>query len=167
MARKEHRDHLHLLHFCLPIPNTTMSGCWPSKKIKPNPEATPSRKKMKLPPPDKTRDRPYLNVPMARAIYRDNVSVGVHDIHLPGGCLLNVRRVLVPPMSCQGRETHDEIRRRQATIPHDLQEDPTFSMDSIWWNRPAYKPCPRFRSCRFGDDEYHYDAPPDAPQQVP
>jgi hypothetical protein len=47
-----------------------MSGRWPFKKVKPDPEATPSRKKAKsLPPKKKQRNRPYLNVALARSMY--------------------------------------------------------------------------------------------------
>jgi hypothetical protein len=98
-----------------------MLGCYPSKNIKPNPESTSSKKKTKLSLSNKTPDRPYLIIPMPRVIYYDNVMVGVCDVHLPDGWLLNVRMVTVPPMPCHGRECHDEIRRhRQAILPWDM-----------------------------------------------
>jgi hypothetical protein len=41
----------------------------------------------------KTQDKPYLNVAMARAMYRDNTSVGVRVVHPLDGWLLNARRL--------------------------------------------------------------------------
>jgi hypothetical protein len=69
------------------------------------------RKKTKSPPKKKTRDKPYINFMMARMMYCDKASVGVHDIHLSGGCLLNLRRLSVPLVSRHGKERRDEIRR--------------------------------------------------------
>jgi hypothetical protein len=40
-------------------------------------------------------------------------------------------------------------------------------MDSEWWDRPAYDPCPRRRSGLLGDIEYDYDVDPYPQQQVP
>jgi hypothetical protein len=40
-------------------------------------------------------------------------------------------------------------------------------MDSKWWDRPAYEPCPRRRSSLLGDAEYDYDTDPYPQQQVP
>jgi hypothetical protein len=53
-----------------------MFGWWPLKKIKADTETSPSRKKMKSPPPKKTRDRPYLESVTARLMYRHKASVG-------------------------------------------------------------------------------------------
>jgi hypothetical protein len=39
-------------------------------------------------------------------------------------------------------------------------------MDSKWWDRPAYKPCPKRRSGLLGDAKYDYDADPYPQQQV-
>jgi hypothetical protein len=76
------------------------------------------KKKTKLSLSNKTPDRPYLIIPMARVIYYDNVTVGVCDVHLPDGWLLNMRMVTMPR---HGRECHDEIRRhRQAILPRDM-----------------------------------------------
>jgi hypothetical protein len=49
----------------------------------------------------------------------------------------------------------------------DLRDDPAFDMDSEWWDRPAYEPCPRCRSGLLGDVEYDYDTDPYPQQQVP
>jgi hypothetical protein len=72
--------------------------------------------------------------------------------------------VPVPPVPRRGRERRDEIQRRQAILPPDLRDDPAFDMDSKWWDRPAYEPCPRRRSSLLGDAEYDYDTDP-YPQQ--
>jgi hypothetical protein len=62
-----------------------MLGRWPFKKVKPDPEASSLRKKAKSLPPKKQCDRPYLNVALARSMYKQNRSVGVRDVHLPAG----------------------------------------------------------------------------------
>jgi hypothetical protein len=64
---------------------------------------------------------PYLNVVLAKAMYRQNRSVGVRNIHLPSGWLLNTRRVSVPPVSRHGREQREEIRCRRAILSQDLR----------------------------------------------
>jgi hypothetical protein len=110
-----------------------MSGRWPFKKIKPNLEASSSRKKMWSPPPKKTRDRPYLNVVMSRVLHRDNMLVGVRNVHLSNGWLLNTRRVSVPLVPRHEREWHDKIHHRRAILPQDQREDLAFSTDSMWW----------------------------------
>jgi hypothetical protein len=46
----------------------------------PDPRASSSRKKAKWPPPMKIYNRPYINVNMVRALYRDNTSC-----HTKGG----------------------------------------------------------------------------------
>jgi hypothetical protein len=46
-----------------------------------------------------------------------------------------------------------------ASLTH-LREDHAFDMDSEWWDRPAYEPCPRRRSGLLGDAEYDYNADP-------
>jgi hypothetical protein len=90
-----------------------MTGWWPFKKV-PILGASSSRKKT---PPKNHRTRPYMNVNLARALYEQNRSVSVCDVHLPGGWLLNARRVSVPLVSRRGREWRDEIHRRQAILP--------------------------------------------------
>jgi hypothetical protein len=160
----EHRAPFHLAqpgrHFLSSPSTTTMTSSWPFKKTL-DPEASSSWAKKKS-PSKKMRKRPYLNVDLAQALFDQKKSVGVRDVHLPGGWLLNTRRVSIPPMLRRGRERHDEIRRRQAILPQDLQEDPTFVMDSEWWDRPAYEPCMRHHSGLLGDEEYDYNAPADA-----
>jgi hypothetical protein len=69
-------------------------------------------------PPKKTQDSPYLKVAMAKALHHGNMSVGVHDVHLPDGWLLKARKVLVPPVSLHGRKRRDEICRRPAARPN-------------------------------------------------
>jgi hypothetical protein len=44
---------------------------------------------------------------------------------------------------------------------------PAFSVDSEWWDRPAYESCPRRRSGQLGNAEYDYAADPYPQQQVP
>jgi hypothetical protein len=39
-------------------------------------------------------------------------------------------------------------------------------MDSAWWDRLVYRPCPRHRSGLLGDEEYDYDAPANVPQHM-
>jgi hypothetical protein len=95
-----------------------MTSRWPFKKT-PDPGASSSTAKKK-PPPKKQRNRPYMNVDLARALYEQNESVGVRNSHLPGSWLLNVRRVPVPPVPRRGREWRNEIRLRQAILPQDL-----------------------------------------------
>jgi hypothetical protein len=65
-----------------------MTGHLPFKKPKRDPEASSSRTKYKSPPPKKQRDMPYLNIAMARAMYRDNASVEMCDVHLPGSLVV-------------------------------------------------------------------------------
>jgi hypothetical protein len=77
--------------------------------------------------------------------------MGVRDVHLPGGWHLNTRRVMVPPVPQRGRERCNEICRRRAILPQDMREDPTFAMDSSWWDRP---------------DDDHYDAPTDTSYHI-
>jgi hypothetical protein len=79
----------------------------------------------------------------------------------------NARRVPVPPVPRREQERRAEIRRRQAILPSDLREHPAFDMDSKWWDRPAYEPCPRHRSGLLGDAEYDYVVAPYPQQQVP
>jgi hypothetical protein len=61
----------------------------------------------------KTQDRPYLNIAMVKAMYHDNASMGVRDVHLPaGGWLLNTRRVSDPLVPRHERERRDETLLR-------------------------------------------------------
>jgi hypothetical protein len=96
-----------------------------------------------------------------------HLSVGLRDVHLPGGWHLNARRVPIPLVPRRGRAGRDEIRCRWAILPPDLREHPAFDMDSESWDRPAYEPCPRRQSGLLGDAEYDYDADPYPQEQVP
>jgi hypothetical protein len=80
-----------------------------------------------------------MSVEIAQALYDQNASVGLHNVHLPGGWHLNARRVSVPPVSCRGLARRDEIRRRQAILPSDLREDPAFAVDSEWRLRRTHR----------------------------
>jgi hypothetical protein len=108
-----------------------------------------------------------MSVEIAQALYDQNAPVGLHGVHLPSGWHLNAMRVPVPPVPRRGWARRDEIQRRRAILPLDLREDPAFAMDSEWWDRPAYDPCPRRRSGLLGDEEYDYAADIYPPQQVP
>jgi hypothetical protein len=61
----------------------------------------------------------------------------------------------MPSVPRRGQERRDEIRRRRAILPPDLREDPTITMDSAWWDHPAYDPCLRRRLGLLGDTEYY------------
>jgi hypothetical protein len=50
--------------------------------------------------------------------------------------------------------------------PQDLRQDPAFSIDSEWWDRPAYESCSRRCSGLLGNNKYNYDMPVDAPQHM-
>jgi hypothetical protein len=76
-----------------------------------------------------------------QALYDQNKSVGLHDVHLPDGWRLNARKVPVPSVPLRGQARRDKIRHRRAILPSDLHEDPTFAMDSEWWDHTAYEPC--------------------------
>jgi hypothetical protein len=78
-----------------------MTGRWPFKKTDAGASSSLAAKK-KAPPPKKERNWPYMNVEIAQALYDQNVSVGLRDVHLPGGWHLNARRVPVPPMPRRG-----------------------------------------------------------------
>jgi hypothetical protein len=71
-----------------------------------------------------------MSVEIAQALYDQNTSVGLRDVHLPGGWHLNTRRVPVPPVPRRGQERRAEIRRRRAILPLDLREDPALDIDS-------------------------------------
>jgi hypothetical protein len=106
-------------------------------------------------------------VEIVHAVYDQNESVGLHDVHIPDGWHLNARRVPVRPVPRHGRARRNEIKRRWAILPPNLHEDPVFTMDSEWWDHLAYEPCPRRQSGLLGDAEYDYDADPYPQQQVP
>jgi hypothetical protein len=110
--------------------------------------------KKNAPPPKKERNHPYMSVEIAQALYDQNASMGLRDVHLPGGWHLNTRRVSVPLVPRRGWKRRDKIRHQRAILPPDLCEDPTFAMDSEWWDRSAYKPYLRRRSGLLGDKEY-------------
>jgi hypothetical protein len=93
-------------------------------------EPQTSKATKKAPPPKKERNHPYMSVEIAQALYDQNTSVGLHDVHLPGVRHLNARRVPVPPVPRRGQERRAEIRRRRAILSSDLREDPAFDMDS-------------------------------------
>jgi hypothetical protein len=82
MAMEERYDHTQLLHF-LPPMLTELPP--PQNRAKPKPyhETSSSRSKSKSPQLEKQRDKPYLSIVMAKAMYRGNASVGVRDVHLP------------------------------------------------------------------------------------
>jgi hypothetical protein len=126
-----------------------------------------SAAKKKAPPPKKERNRPYMNVEIAQALHEQNASVGLHDVHLPGGWYLNARRMPVPSVPRRGQERWDKIQRRRAILPPNLREDPVFAMDSEWWDCPAYEPCLRRRSGLLGNAEYDYASEVYPQQQVP
>jgi hypothetical protein len=88
---------------------------------------------------------------IVQALYEQNESVGLRDVHLPDSWRLNARRVPVPPMPLHGQARRDEIRHRRAIFPSDLHKDPRFAMDSEWWDHPAYEPCPRRWSGLLGN----------------
>jgi hypothetical protein len=139
----------------------TMTGSWPFRKT--DVGASESKAKATASPPKTERHRPYMSVEIAHALYNQNSSVGLHDVHLPGGWHLNAKRVPIPLVPHRGRAQRDEIRRRWAILPPDLRDDPAFDMDSEWWDCPAYEPCPRRRSGLLGDAEYYYDTDPYPP----
>jgi hypothetical protein len=64
--------------------------------------------KKKAPPPKKERNMPYMSMEITQALYKQNASMGMRDVHLPGGWHLNARRVLVPLVPRRGQ---DEIWR--------------------------------------------------------
>jgi hypothetical protein len=136
----------------------TMTWCWPFRKSDADASSSKAKKKPLL--PKKERNRPYMNVEIVQALYDQNASMGLRDIHLPGSWHLDAKRVPEPLVPRHGQERRDEIRRRRAILPPDLREDPAFTMDSKWWDRPAYEPCPRRRSGLLSDAEYDYAAVP-------
>jgi hypothetical protein len=77
-----------------------MIGHWPFRKS--DAGVSSSKAKKKVLPPKKERNRPYMNVEIARALYDQNASMGLCDVYLPGGWHLNVRRVSVPSVLRRG-----------------------------------------------------------------
>jgi hypothetical protein len=77
-----------------------MTGRWPFRKTDAGPSSSKgkAKAKAKVPPPMKERNRPYFSVEIVQALYNQNESVGLRDIHIPGGWHLNARRVSVPPV---------------------------------------------------------------------
>jgi hypothetical protein len=73
-----------------------MTGRWPFRKT--DADASSSKTKAKAPPPKKECNRPYFSVEIVQALYDQNESVGLRNIHIPGGWHLNARRVSVPPV---------------------------------------------------------------------
>jgi hypothetical protein len=136
-----------------------MTGRWPFKKTDAGASSSSTSKK-KGSPLKKEQNRSYMNVEIVQALYDQNASVGLRDIHLPGGWHLNAKRVPVLPVPRRGQE-------RRAIVPPDLREDPAFAMDSEWWDRPAYEPCPRRRSGLLSNAEYDYAAKVYPQQQAP
>jgi hypothetical protein len=83
---------------------------WPFKKTQDvGASSSSAAKKKATSPTKKERNRPYMNVEIAQALYDQNMSVGLRDIHLPGGWHLNARRVSVPPVPRRGQARRDEI----------------------------------------------------------
>jgi hypothetical protein len=142
-----------------------MTGRWPFRKI--DAGASSSKAKKKASPPKKERNRPYMSGESAQALYKQNASVGLRDVHISDGRHLNARRVPIPPVPRRGQERRDEIRHRRAILPPDLRDDPAFDMDSEWWDHPAYEPCLRRRSGLLSHAEYDYAVVPYPQQQVP
>jgi hypothetical protein len=56
-------------------------------------------------------------------MYKQNMLVGVRDVHLPSGWLLNAWRVPVHLVPRHGKEQRDKIRRCCSILP----QDPAFS----------------------------------------
>jgi hypothetical protein len=63
----------------------SMTACWPFKKTQDADASWSSGAKKKAPPPKKGLNRPYMLVEIAQALYDQNVSVGLRDVHLPSG----------------------------------------------------------------------------------
>jgi hypothetical protein len=72
----------------------------------------------------KERNRPYFSMEIVQALYDQNDSVGLRDVHLSDGWRLNTRRVSVPPVPLRGQARRDEIRHRRAILPSNLHKDP-------------------------------------------
>jgi hypothetical protein len=87
-----------------------MTSHWPFYKTDAGASSSKGKAKAKVPPPKKERIQQYMNVEITQALYDQNTSVGLRDVHLPGGWHLNARRVLVPLVPRHGRARHDEIR---------------------------------------------------------
>jgi hypothetical protein len=69
-----------------------------------------------------------MNVDYAQALHRNDVPVGVNDVHLPNRWLLNARRVPVPPVSRSVWERREEILHQSTVLPLDLWEHPYFEV---------------------------------------
>lgn len=102
-----------------------MGKGWPFHKTKNNHEASSSRASKRK----KARDRRYIPVDYARQLFDEGYTVPWSDVNLPGGWLLNSRRVPVPR---ERRERHNEIRR--FILPLDLREDLAFDINSYNWH---------------------------------
>jgi hypothetical protein len=60
-----------------------MTGRWPFRKT--DASASSSKAKAKARPSKKEQNRPYFSVEITQALYDQNESVGLRDVHLPGG----------------------------------------------------------------------------------
>jgi hypothetical protein len=83
-----------------------MTGRWPFKKTDTGASSSSPAKK-KAPPPKKERNRPYMSVGIAQALYKQNAPVGLRDVHLPDGWHLNAGRVPVPLVPHRGQARWD------------------------------------------------------------
>jgi hypothetical protein len=76
----------------------------------------------------------YARIKFVRHLWEENRPVPWPDTCRPGGgCYLNSNRVPVPPVPREGQESRQEVRRRQAILPPDLWDDPTFTLTSYNW----------------------------------
>jgi hypothetical protein len=62
-----------------------MTRRWQFKKTQDIGASSSAAAKKKAPPPKKERNRPYMSVEIAQALYDQNAPVGLCDFHLPGG----------------------------------------------------------------------------------
>jgi hypothetical protein len=68
-----------------PPPSTaTMTGHWPFRKTDVSASSILATKK-KVSPPKKERNQPYFSVEIVQALYNQNASVDLRDVHLPDG----------------------------------------------------------------------------------
>jgi hypothetical protein len=143
----------------------TMTRRWPFKKTPDVGASSSSVAKKNAQPLKKERYRPYMSKEIAQScMTRTRRWTYATSTFLVGGTSTlggyqSLRRLTVGGSG--------EIRHQRAILPPDLHEDPTFTMDSEWWDRPAYEPFPRRRSRLLDDEEYDYTAEVYLPQHVP
>jgi hypothetical protein len=63
----------------------TMIGHWPFKKNNAGASSSSAAKNNVLPCNKKDRNRPYMSMEIAHALYDQNASLSQRDIHLPCG----------------------------------------------------------------------------------